>query len=603
ARIWAIRRDGAGLSSRSPAGKPAHSGWEDAAVPPARLGGYLRDFERLLADHGLTGVPYGHFGDGCLHIRVDVALGAPDGRARLRTFLEQAADLVALYGGSLSGEHGDGRTRSGLLGRMYSDAAMALMARAKRCFDPDGVLNPGVVVNASPPDTDVRLLSAPPVREDLGFAYPSDWGDFSEAAHRCIGVAACRADTTAEGGVMCPSYVATRDEKDSTRGRARVLQEMINGGLVTGGWRAPEVHESLDLCLACKACVSECPAGVDMATYKAEVLHQTYRGRVRPRSHYALGRLPHWLRLAGRFPRLANAVAAIPPAARLISRLAGMDPRRPVPKLAPRPYSRLAPRRLPSSPAPDAPTAVLWVDTFTERFAPRAAVAATEVLEDAGYRVQVPDRPGCCALTWISTGQLDKARRILTRTVAGLERAVDGGALIVGLEPSCTAVLRHDARALLGAEHRGAATVAGATRTLAEALDARRPGWEPPRLDGVEVVAQPHCHHRSIMGWETDAALLEAAGADVRALGGCCGMAGNFGVERGHYEVSVAVAELALLPALRDAGRQAGRDGSRAAVVLADGFSCRTQAEQLGGRSSLHLAELLAGRGTVLGDV
>ncbi len=597
ARIWAIRRDGAGLSSRSPAGRPAHSGWEDAAVPPARLGAYLREFERLLADRGLTGIPYGHFGEGCLHIRVDVALGAVDGRARLRTFLEEAADLVVSHGGSMSGEHGDGRARSGLLRRMYSDEAMELMAQAKRCFDPDGILNPGVIVDAAAPDADVRLLAAPPLRERLGFTYPAELGDFSEAVHRCVGIAACRADTTASGGVMCPSYFATRDEKDSTRGRARVLQEMINGSLVTGGWQAPEVHESLDLCLACKACASECPAGVDMATYKSEVLHQTYRGRLRPRSHYTLGRLPRWLRLAGRFPRLLNAAGSLPPAARVVTWLAGMDRRRPVPRLAPRPYSRLArsrPRRA-AAPAPDAPVAVLWVDTFTEHFAPSAAIAAAEVLEAAGYRVEVPRRPGCCGLTWISTGQLDQARRIVARTVARLERAAAAGAVIVGLEPSCTAVLRHDARQLLGPGHRGATAVAAVTRTVAEALAARRPEWTPPRLDGVEVIAQPHCHHRSIMGWEADAALLAETGATVRTLGGCCGMAGNFGVERGHYEVSAGVAELALLPALREAGANT--------VVLADGFSCRTQVEQLAGHSSVHLAELLTRRRPTAQDV
>lgn len=591
--IWKIRKDGAGLSSRSPAGKPAHPGWEDAAVPPARLGSYLREFDALMIEHGLTGMPYGHFGDGCMHVRLDLPLTAPDGLARFRRFLDEAADLVVQYGGSMSGEHGDGRARSALLPKMYSPHALKLMASFKRTFDPHGLLNPGVVVDPDPVDERVRPLSVQP-KTGLAFTYPHDGGDFTAAVQRCVGIGACRADTTATGGVMCPSYLATRDEKDSTRGRARVLQEMVRGGLVTGGWRSSEVDEALDLCLACKACASDCPAGVDMATYKAEVLHQSYRGRLRPRTHYALGRLPMWLRLAGVTPRVTNWIGSRGPLRRLLQRMGGMDPRRPLPQLADRPFRRShearSRTRLRDETVPQE-TALLWVDTFTDRFRPQVASAAIHVLEDAGYRVVVPKRAGCCALTWISTGQLDTARRILDRTVHGLASAVVDGVKIVGLEPSCTAVLRSDARDLLGTNHAAAAKVARNTYTLAEALTARQPDWKPPRLDGLHVLAQPHCHHHAVMGWQADHALLTSAGASVQQLGGCCGLAGDFGVERGHYEVSVAVAETALLPAVRSMPSET--------VVVADGFSCRLQLEDLADQPSSHLAETLA---AALGD-
>lgn len=574
AALWRIRADGAGLSARSPAGRPAHAGWEDAAVPPDRLGGYLREFDALMADFGVTGMPYGHFGDGCMHVRIDLPLDRPGGAAVFREFMFAAAELVVRHGGSLSGEHGDGRARSELLGLMYSERALALQAAVKHAFDPDGLLNPGVLVAPRPLDADLRIPAAPALRHGLALAYRDDGGDFGRAVHRCTGVGRCRAGG---GGadVMCPSYRATREEKDSTRGRARVLQEMINGNLVRG-WRAPEVHEALELCLACKGCASDCPTGVDMAAYKAEVLHQAYRGRIRPLSHYTLGRLPRWARLAAAAPWLANAVLRLPGAVAL----AGVDRRRRVPAFAPRTFrSWFAGQDLPAG-----DEVLLFVDTFTDHFCPEVGIAAVRVLAAAGYRVRLPERPVCCGLTWISTGQLDAARRRLDGTLSALAPAVRRGVPVVGLEPSCTAVLRSDALELVGGPD--AEAVAAATRTLAELLTAR--GWRPPALTGTTVVAQPHCHHHAVMGWETDLALLRSAGARVQRLGGCCGLAGNFGVERGHYEVSVAVAEQQLLPAVRAAAPDA--------VVLADGFSCRTQLADLSDRRGVHLAELLAGR-------
>jgi len=575
AALWRIREDGSGLSARSPRGLPAHAGWEDAAVPPERIGDYLRDFEELLAGYGITGYPYGHFADGCIHIRLDVPLDVP---GLFREFLFEAGRLVAGYGGSMSGEHGDGRARSELLPLMYSPDAIALFGAVKEVFDPENLLNPGVLVDPRPLDVDLRVPAARKVREGLAFRYPHDGGDFTQAVHRCTGVGKCRADNTGTGGVMCPSYLATREEKDSTRGRARVLQEMLDGRLVTDSWSSPEVHEALDLCLSCKGCLSDCPTGVDMATWKSEVLYQTYKGRRRPAVHYSLGRLPQWAALASRAPRVVNALSRIPGVAAAGLTLAGLDRRRTVPAFAPRTFRRWFADTLPQRSRTGGPV-LLFVDTFTEYFTPEVGIAAVRVLEAAGYRVHVTDEPRCCGLTWITTGQLDQARKILGRTVSELFRA---GMPIVGLEPSCTAVLRSDAVELLGS--RSARAVADSTTTLAELLT----DWEPPSLEGTQVVAQPHCHHHAVMGWGADETLLRRAGARVQRLGGCCGLAGNFGVERGHYEVSVAVAGTRLLPAVEAAPDDA--------VILADGYSCRTQLGDLTTRRGTHLAELLASR-------
>ncbi|MGX4710881.1 FAD-binding and (Fe-S)-binding domain-containing protein [Rhodococcus ruber] len=575
AQLWRIREDGAGLAGRSPAGRPAHSGWEDAAVPPERMGEYLREFESLLSRYGVTGYPYGHFADGCIHIRLDVPLEMP---GMFREFLFAAGELVASFGGSMSGEHGDGRVRSELLPLMYSPTALRLFGAVKAVFDPEGLLNPGVLVDPAPVDRDLRIPAAHRVRDLLAFRYAGDDGDFRQAVHRCTGVGKCRADTAGLGGVMCPSYLATREEKDSTRGRARVLQEMLNGTLVTGSWRSPEVHEALELCLACKGCASDCPTGVDMATFKSEVLHQSYRGRLRPATHYTLGRLPRWAALAGRAPRVVNTLAKLPGVASAGLTLAGVDRRRRVPEFAPRTFRRwfadtAAERRTDGEPV------LLFVDTFTEYFTPEVAIAAVRVLEAAGRRVCVTEKQQCCGLTWITTGQLDTARKILGRTISALFPA---GMPIVGLEPSCTAVLRSDAVELLGFEP--ARAVADSTVTLAELLG----DSEPPSLSGTSVVAQPHCHHHAVMGWGADAALLRRAGATVTRLGGCCGLAGNFGVVPAHYDVSVAVAGHQLLPAIAAAGPDD--------VVLADGYSCRTQIADLTERRGVHLAELLASR-------
>ncbi len=578
AALWRIRGDGAGLSGRTSKGEPAWPGWEDAAVPQANLAAYLRDFESLTTDHGVTGLLYGHFGDGCVHVRLDLPIA--DAPQRFRRFIVDAAKLVAQHGGSMSGEHGDGRARSELLALMYSPAALSAFAGFKALFDPENRLNPGILVDPLPLDADLRLTETRKVPAVGGFSLADDRGDISMAVHRCVGVGKCRADTSAAGGFMCPSYLATRDEKDSTRGRARVLQEVINGSLLTDGWASEALDSSLDLCLSCKACAHDCPAGVDMATYKSEALYRKYKGRRRPASHYALGQLPRWLRAVRRVPWLVNALSDADGLRSAGMRSMGIDPRRQVPRLASHTFRHWwRKNRADTNTAADV---LLWIDTFTDAFAPDIGVAAVELLESAGYTVGIPDKAVCCGLTWISTGQLDGARKRLRKTLDALEPSVSAGVLIVGLEPSCTAVLRSDLVELLPEDPRAARTAA-ATRTLAEFLTADE-SWTPPRLDGHKLVVQPHCHQHAVLGFELDRQLLERCGVEFEMIAGCCGLAGNFGMENGHYDVSVAVAENALLPALRK---------SADAQLLADGFSCRTQAEQLANREGIHLAQLL----------
>lgn len=556
AALWRIREDGAGLAARS-LSRPAYSGWEDAAVPPERLGAWLRDFDGLLREHDLDGVPYGHFGDGCVHVRIDFRFG--DGGASFREFLTACAVRLREHGGSLSGEHGDGRARSELLPLMYDEESLALFGAVKAVCDPRNLLNPGNIVDPRPLDADLR-----PARPRPAIA-------LAEEVHRCTGVGKCVAPRTT--GVMCPSYLATREEKDSTRGRSRVLQEALDGTLVHG-LADPAVHEALDLCLACKGCASDCPTGVDMATYKAEALHATYDGpggRRRPRSHYLLGRLPRWARLAAPLAPAANQMLRLGPVARLAKATAGIDQRRSLPSFAARSL-----RRSVGTSQTD-PDVWIWADSFTDHFSPSSALAAIRFLESVGVTARVIRDDACCGLTWITTGQLDQARSILTRTVRTLTPYVESGVPVVGLEPSCLATLRSDAQELAGS------TVG--VLTLAELLE--RLDVPIPSLAGVEVVAQPHCHHASVLGWAADRRLLEKAGARVTQVAGCCGLAGNFGMERGHYDVSVAIAETHLLPAVRSRPE---------AVVLADGMSCRVQLDDLAGVPAMHLAELLASR-------
>ena len=771
--LWRIRADGAGLGGRTPpdgAGggdQQAWPGFEDAAVPPENLGAYLRDFTALMEEFDIDGLLYGHFGDGCVHVRLAMPLETPEGVAHSRAFLQSAARICAAHGGSVSGEHGDGRARGELLRFMYTPEMLDLFARVKHLFDPDNLLNPGVLAapmdeaeaasrarararaarsgvvdvlaangvpdsafsdrddaaagrsglapadgasgasgapaggalelqpgvgaaaglqrpstplsaasgsadgasgapaggalelqpGVDPLDANLRRVAARPLPADGGFAFTHDGGDFTAAVHRCTGVGKCRAGVP--GTFMCPSYLATRDEKDVTRGRARILQEAANSQLVQA-INSPEVLEALDLCLACKACSADCPAGVDMARYRSEALFRTYRGRLRPLSHYTLGWLPRLTRVTARVPGLAavaNAIMSVAPLRSLAFRIIGLDPRRGMPALQSGTVTAWARRRnllAGSVPAGDAassftatsstaapaaatsaaatsaattdacerggtpascdsarereaatasstvgspilngprdpggrPYALVWADSFSQTLDGTGARAVVDVLEANGFApIVAPD--ACCGLTWITTGQLTGAKKHLSSLLGVLAPFAAAGIPIVGVEPSCTAVLRDDLMDLLPDDPRSA-LVSGATHTLAEVLSAvPASSRNLPSLEGVEIVAQPHCHHYSVMGWDTDQALLESLGAHVTRLEGCCGLAGNFGMEAGHYDLSVAVASHSLLPSL-----SAHPD----AVYLADGFSCRTQAAQLAGRRGVHLATLLAGR-------
>ena len=837
--LWRIRADGAGLGGRTPpdgAGggdQQAWPGFEDAAVPPENLGAYLRDFTALMEEFDIDGLLYGHFGDGCVHVRLAMPLETPEGVAHSRAFLQSAARICAAHGGSVSGEHGDGRARGELLRFMYSPEMLDLFARVKHVFDPDNLLNPGVLAapmdeaeaasrararalaarrggagglaahggpdtvvrdrddarasrsdlfpaggasgasgasgapadgapadgalelqpgdgadgglarlsaprsaasggasgasgasgapadgalelqpGVDPLDANLRRVAAHPMPADGGFAFTHDGGDFTAAVHRCTGVGKCRAGVP--GTFMCPSYLATRDEKDVTRGRARILQEAANSQLVKA-INSPEVLEALDLCLACKACSADCPAGVDMARYRSEALFRTYRGRMRPLSHYTLGWLPRLTRVTARVPGLAavaNAIMSVSPLRSLAFRIIGLDPRRGMPALQSGTVTAWARRRnllAGSVPAGDAassftatsgtaaraaansgtaisgtatpdtaaraaassgtaapaaassgtaisgtatpdtaaraaasssakspsaatsaaatdarerggtpassnstrereaatassmsgspilsgprdpggrPYALVWADSFSQTLDGTGARAVVDVLEANGFApIVAPD--ACCGLTWITTGQLTGAKKHLASLLGVLAPFAASGIPIVGVEPSCTAVLRDDLMDLLPDDPRSA-LVSGATHTLAEVLSAvPESSRNLPSLEGVEIVAQPHCHHYSVMGWDTDQALLESLGARVTRLEGCCGLAGNFGMEAGHYDLSVAVASHSLLPSL---------SAQPDAVYLADGFSCRTQAAQLAGRGGVHLATLLAGR-------
>ncbi|HEX5827218.1 MAG TPA: FAD-binding and (Fe-S)-binding domain-containing protein [Candidatus Limnocylindrales bacterium] len=592
AALWHVREDGAGRSARLPDGSPAWPGFEDAAVPPANLARYLAALHGLLRGSDLRGITYGHFGEGCIHLRVGFGLDRPGGEARLRGFMEQAAGLVVAHGGSISGEHGDGRARSELLDRQFSPAMMEAFREWKAIWDPRGLLNPGVMVAPASLTADLRrtrptLLARPAP----GFAFAHDSGDLRAATERCIGVGRCV--STLGHAAMCPSYRATGDERHSTRGRARLLQEMAAGSLADEGWRSPEVLEALDLCLSCRACASECPTGVDMASYKAEVLHQRYRGRLRPRSHYLLGRLPRWLVVARRVPggpALVNAVTSFTPTRRLVALIGGLAGERRIPRLASRTFRDGFRHPVPS--APHRGQVLLWPDTFTNHLAPGVGDAAVRVLAAAGYDVALPGGDVCCGLTRVSTGQLDGAKAVLRRTLdaAGVG---DGWDPIVVLEPSCATTLRRDLPELLPDDPRAAA-VAGRVRTLAEVLDVA--GWAAPGGEPVTALVQPHCHQQAVLGTGADGRVMAASGIDAATvLAGCCGLAGNFGAEAGHEKISRRVAELELLPALRAAAQDT--------EILADGFSCRTQIAFLDGRRARHLAEVLAARLPVERDV
>ena len=581
ATLWKIREDGAGHSNRLADGTRAWPGFEDSAVPPQRLGAYLAELRSLLGRHGMQAISYGHYGEGCIHLRVGFGLDQPGGAERFEHFMSDAADLVVRHGGSLSGEHGDGRTRGPLLARQFSAELIEAFGEFRRLWDPLGTLNPAIIVEPPPLTADLRAAAPTILAVKPSQAFSHDDGDFRAAVDRCIGVGRCV--STQGSALMCPSFRATRDERHSTRGRARLLQEMMVGSLAKDGWRSREVRDALDLCLACRGCVSQCPTSVDMAAYKSEFLDHHYRRRLRPLSHYSLGWLPLWLMLTSRVPWLVNTLTRSRLTGRLFTRAAGIARGRSIPPIAARPFTRehRHQARRPSAHG----RVVLWPDTFNNHLTPQVAHAAVRVLEAAGYEAIIPGRSVCCGLTWHTTGQLGMARRVLQRSLAAPELLGDDP--VVVLEPSCATMLRSDLPQLLPDDPR-AHDLAARVTTLAEVLDRVEYVGPAATSDPAPAISQPHCHQQAVLGLAADRRVCERNGITVGAeLEGCCGLAGNFGAEAGHEDIAQQVAELELIPALQ-------RDPD--APLLADGFSCRTQIDFVSGRRARHLAEVLAER-------
>jgi FAD/FMN-containing dehydrogenase/Fe-S oxidoreductase len=577
AEVWEVRRSTIEYT-RIPGEHAGLAGWEDAAVSPERLGNYIRDYCALVARHGYHTVMFGHFGQGCMHNRLDLDLQTADGIENFSRFLAEAGDLVTSYGGSLSGEHGDGQLRANQLVKMYGPELVRGFAEFKKIFDPDGRMNPGKVVAPYHPTQNLRLGTDYRPREvKTHFAFGQDQKGFADAVNRCFGIGKCR---HVEGGTMCPSFMVTHEEMHSTRGRARLLFEMMSGHLRDGGWRDRHVKQALDLCLSCKGCKGDCPVSVDMATYKAEFLAHYYQRRVRPRQAYALGLIPVWARLASRAPGLANAVLTAPVVGSLAKRAAGVEPRRIAPALAARTFRDWFDRH--QSPA-DGTEVLLWPDTFTNYFTPEVGIAAVGVLEDAGCRVQIPRRPLCCGRPLYDYGMLPTARRWLAHILAELREPVEDGVPVIGLEPSCLAVFRDELLNMFPADT-DALRLSRQSFTLAEFLSRR--DYQPPRLDGRALV-QVHCHQGAVLSHDSEEALLQQMGLEATIPdSGCCGMAGSFGYERGQrYQVSQACGERVILPAVRAATADT--------LVIADGFSCREQIAQATDRRPLHLAQVL----------
>jgi FAD/FMN-containing dehydrogenase/Fe-S oxidoreductase len=579
--VWKVRESGLGATARVPGERDTWEGWEDSAVPVERLGRYLRDLRALLDRFGYGCALYGHFGQGCVHTRIDFDLASAEGIARYRAFATEAAHLVVSHGGSLSGEHGDGQSRGELLPIMFGEELVGAFSEFKRIWDPEWKLNPGKIVRPYHLDENLRL--GPGYRElrpPTFFRFAEDGGSFGRAAARCVGVGECRRD---QGGVMCPSYRVTREEKHSTRGRAHLLFEMMQGDPLRGGWREREVLDALELCLACKGCKSDCPVNVDMATYKAEFLAHHYAGRLRPRHAYTMGLVMVWTRLGALAPHLANFLSHAPGLAQLAKLAAGIAPRREVPRLAPYTFRRWFEARAPVNRG--ARPVLLFVDTFSEHFHPETAIATVEALEAAGYAVELPRRPVCCGRPLYDFGMLRRARRQLEEILDVLSPRVDAGVPVVGIEPSCVAVLRDELLGLLPDDPR-APRLARATRTLSELAEEEKEAFPLPRL-AARAVLQGHCHHHAVMGLDPELAVLRRMGLELEHPDtGCCGMAGSFGFERGEpYAVSVAAGEHGILRAVRRV--------PRSTLVLADGFSCREQIAQGTDRRGLHLAEVM----------
>ena len=582
-KLWEIRESGLGATAFVPGMADAWEGWEDAGVPPERVADYLTDFRELLTKHRYDTALYGHFGQGCIHCRINFDLVTHDGIANYRAFTEEAARLVVRYGGSLSGEHGDGQSRGELLEIMFGPDLVAAFREFKAIWDPEWKMNPGKKVDPYHRTENLRLGTGyAPAEPPTHFHWPDDGGSFAHAALRCVGVGKCRRD---EGGTMCPSYRVTREEAHSTRGRAHLLFEMLRGEVIDG-WKSEAVHDALDLCLACKGCKGDCPVNVDMATYKAEFLSHYYKGRLRPRAAYAFGWIDRWAQLASLAPGLANFLTQTPGLSRIAKALAGVAPERTIPTFAPKTFRSWFFGRERKGPLPvERPRVLLWADTFNNHFLPDTLRSGVAVLEAAGFEVIVPRAHLCCGRPLYDYGMLDAAKAKLRTILATLREEIRSGIPVVGLEPSCLAVFRDELKNLFPHDQ-DALRLAKQTFTLAEFLNHRAPHFQPPPLRR-KAILQSHCHHKAVMRVEDDHELIARLGIELESFHpGCCGMAGSFGYEAGEkYDVSIRTGELELLPKVRDTPDET--------LILADGFSCREQIRQQTGRQALHLAQVV----------
>lgn len=578
-KIWEVRESGLGATAHVPGRKLTWPGWEDSAVPPEKVGSYLRELRKLFERYGYACDLYGHFGQGCIHVRIDFDLETHAGVEKFRAFLNDASDLVIRYGGSLSGEHGDGQARAAMLPKMFGEEIIEAFREFKTIWDPDWKMNPGKVVDPYSPTQNLRLgENYRPWSPETHFHFPADRGSFARASLRCVGVGKCRRH---DGGIMCPSYMVTREEMHSTRGRARLLFEMLERQVITKGWREPSVREALDLCLACKGCKGECPVNVDMATYKAEFLSHYYKGRVRPMPAYSMGLIYWWARLASQMPRLANYLTQTPGVREVMKSLAGIAPERQMPRFAEQTFKSW----FFSRPARNVgqPKVVLWADTFNNYFLPEAAQAAVEVLEAAGYQVIVPRQSLCCGRPLYDFGMLDLAKRLLRQILQALRSEIAQGVAVVGLEPSCVSVFRDEMPNLLPNDQ-DAMRLSEQSFLLGEFL--ARQGYTPPNKLRRKALIHGHCHHKSVLSMQDEIEVLKRLDLEFEVLdSGCCGMAGSFGFEKDHYAISLEIGERVLLPAVRQAAKDT--------LIVADGFSCREQIAQTSDRRALHLAQLL----------
>ena len=580
-RVWEVRESSLGVISYVPGEPLTWEGWEDSAVAPEKLGNYLRDLRKLMDSFSYRSTLYGHFGHGCVHNRVNFDLQSRDGIAHFRKFMEEAADLVVSYGGSLSGEHGDGQARAELLPKMFGPELLQAFREFKAVWDPAWKMNPGKVIEPYGLDENLRLGAGYKTwLPETHFQFPQDHGSLAHATLRCVGVGKCRRE---EGGVMCPSFRATRDEKHSTRGRAHLLWEMAQGDVIRNGWRDEMVKQSLDLCLSCKGCKTECPVSVDLATYKAEFLSHYHEGRLRPRSDYAFGNIDIWARLASKVHGLANLATQLPFLRDIAKRAAGMSQQRSVPAFAPQTFRTWFKKQRPTD--PKAAPVMLWPDTFNNYFLPDTAKAAVEVLEAAGFRVTIPEVTLCCGRPLYDFGMLDRAKRLLLKTLDRLAPAIEADIPILMLEPSCAAVFRDELINLFPNDER-ARKLSRQTFLLSEFLERKAAHFQLPKL-ATKALIHGHCHHKSLMKMTDEESVLTKMGVDWSAPApGCCGMAGSFGFEEDKYDISLAIGELELLPAVRLAPADS--------LIIADGFSCREQIAQCTERQALHLAEVIA---------